>query len=149
MSIFSNLATSLKAKADALDTEISSAFAAQAAADEAHVEAKTKSYEDARAARIVENDQKIADKNSAFAAEKAAKEAELAALIGLPTDPGDKDLTDGATVLGAINQLAIEYDGWNTYQINQYNAAIDALNGYESDVLGSAADFIAEVNFEA
>lgn len=147
MSIFSQLATSLKAKADALDTEISSAFAAQAAADDAHVNAKKGEYETARAARIVENDQKIDDKNGALSVEIGEKENELAALIGLPTDAGDKDLTDGATVFGAINQLAIEYAGWQDYQNSQYDAAIAELDLYESEVLGSAADFIAAVGF--
>jgi len=145
--VFGTLAAGLKAKADALDAEITSAYAAQAAADEAHVEAKAKSYEEARAARIVENDAKIAAKTSAFEASKVAKEAELAALIGLSTDPGDKNFLDGATVFGAINQLAVENVGWNAYQDNQYAVAIAELDTYESDVLGSAADFTAAVAF--
>jgi len=145
--IFGALASSLVSKSNLLDAEITAAFAAQAAADEAHVEAKAKSYEDERAARIVENDAKIAAKVSDFSDVKAAKEAELAALIGLPTDPGDKNFIDGGTVFGAINQLATEYDGWQAYQNDQYDAAIDELNEYQSEVLGSSADFIAAADF--
>jgi len=143
MSIFSTLAAGLKAKADSLDTEISSSFAAQAAADENYADEKAKSYEEARATRVAENDAKIETKEKLFSNVKSEKEAALSALIGLSTDPGDKNFVDGATVFGAINQLAVENTGWNTYQDNQYAVAIAELTTYKEEVLGSAADFTA------
>jgi|TARA_R100000081_G_scaffold57848_1_gene28567 hypothetical protein len=143
--IFGTLAAGLKSKADALDAEINEAFTAQAAADENYADAKTEIYDAARNARAEENDAKIEAKTEALAKAKAEKEEELAALIGISTDAGDRILP--ATVFGAINQLAVENTGWNDYQEAQYKAALEALEEYESEVLGSAEDFTEAVGY--
>ena len=141
--ILNTLAAGLKSKADALDTEVSSAFAAQSTADEAHSGEKSTQYGELKSQRVEENTQKINEKNATFASVKGAKEAELAALIGISTDPGS---LSPSTVFAAINQLAIENAGWNAYQDNQAEAAMAELVDYEA-ALGSPADFINAVSY--
>ena len=142
--ILGTLAAGLKSKADALDSEVSAAFAAQHVADEAHSDYKSEIYAELEKQRDAENTQKINEKNATFTSAKEAKEAELAALIGISTNPGSLSPT---TVFSAINQLAIENAGWNAYQDNQAEAAMIELTTYESETLGFSADFVAAVGY--